>query len=217
MSSSSDSSDLSDGSASEYGDEDDTGDNGDHDDYDYVVAQAGADNPDWDIKYDKSLWREESHLFWFNPFKTYFGFDIRNYTIEVTMTYQHLLQLAEMTLQLLTTWKKRSAAAGQEDDKSKGSFSQGKELAVGRDVDLEFYFPSKGPKQRQKLRNYAVGCFFSIFGLGGGKEGCLSLEDEVGEIAKFVKKCLLEILEDCLPPNLPYLVHILPYAGQQGA
>jgi len=215
MSSSSDLS-VSDGSASEYGDEDDTGDDddydyveeddtGDDDDYDYVVAQVGADNADWDIKHDESLWREEAHLFWFNPFQTYFGFDIRDLTIEVTMTYQHLIQLAEMTLQLLTTWKKRSAAASQEDDKSKGPLHQGKVLVVGRDVDLAIALFNKGPKEQIKLRNYAVGCFFGLFGLGSD-DTCLSLQEEVGEIVKFCKKCLLEILGECLPPNLPYLV-----------
>jgi len=111
---------------------------------------------------------------------------------DLPITYQFLLELAEMTSQLIGAWKKRSAAAENIKEKYQFRFSP-------HVVGVTLY--QLDPQDRQKLRNNSVKCLKSIF---GDKEEILRFEAEIVKIVKFLKKTLLFLLESCLPSHLPH-------------
>ena len=116
-------SDYSNYSVSDYDDLTDEDNNagayGGYDDlYDDVMEEAGYDA--WDIGDPEFDFDEERYLFEFDPFSEYF--DLKDPSDIVTMTYQSLVQMAEMTNQLIGAWKKRSSSAiTPDDDTSKSS------------------------------------------------------------------------------------------------
>eukprot|EP00092_Neocalanus_flemingeri_P039325 GFUD01042815.1.p1 GENE.GFUD01042815.1~~GFUD01042815.1.p1 ORF type:complete len:461 (+),score=141.27 GFUD01042815.1:89-1471(+) len=144
---------------------------------------------------------EENYLFEFDPFVEYSNLKgdyvihhwsllgemaVHSYVLGYSMkpkTYQSLVELAEMTCQLLVAWKKRKSS------------SLGNEPDVESEVDYPFYFYN------------SVAKLLHIF---GSEEAVLKFEEEVNQIAKFLRKCLQGILERCLPPCLSLLNPVMP-------
>eukprot|EP00092_Neocalanus_flemingeri_P038054 GFUD01041423.1.p1 GENE.GFUD01041423.1~~GFUD01041423.1.p1 ORF type:complete len:339 (+),score=116.55 GFUD01041423.1:81-1097(+) len=127
--------------------------------YDDVMEEAGYDA--WDIG------NEESDV--------------------VTMTYQSLMKLTEMTYQLLRAWKKR---ASNEQD-------------VETTQDDPFHSFGLNPQERVELKTYSDAKLKQIF---GSNEEVSKFEEEVNQMMKFLRKCFLDILARCLPSSLPYPV-----------
>eukprot|EP00092_Neocalanus_flemingeri_P021206 GFUD01022980.1.p1 GENE.GFUD01022980.1~~GFUD01022980.1.p1 ORF type:complete len:343 (+),score=115.28 GFUD01022980.1:102-1130(+) len=127
--------------------------------YDDVMEEAGYDA--WDIG------NEESDV--------------------VTMTYQSLMKLTEMTYQLLRAWKKR--ASNEQDGKTT--------------QDDPFHSFGLNPQERVELKTYSDAKLKQIF---GSNEEVSKFEEEVNQMRKFLRKCFLDILARCLPSALPYPV-----------
>ena len=189
----------------EFSDEDNyAGAYGGYDDlYDDVMEEAGYDA--WDIEDEEFGFDEERYLFEFDPFVEYF--DLKDNLEELTMTYQSLLELAEMTCQLLSAWKKRKLIGGEHDVESNDD-------EPFNSFGLNLY--QLDPTERDELRSYSINKLLRVF---GGEEEVLNFVEQVSQLVKFLKKCLLHILGGCLPPALPYpvlssiLSHLLAIEG----
>eukprot|EP00092_Neocalanus_flemingeri_P006427 GFUD01006924.1.p1 GENE.GFUD01006924.1~~GFUD01006924.1.p1 ORF type:complete len:404 (+),score=100.31 GFUD01006924.1:94-1305(+) len=159
---------------------------GGYDDFVNMIEEAGYDSSDIE---DKEFgFDEETRLFQFDPFAE-MVFD--------AVTYQSLVKLTEMTCQLLRAWKKRSSASlGEEQD-----------VITTQDDPLHFgylgnLYQLMDPKERDELRTYSVKKLLQIL----GNDEVSKLEEELNKMVKFLRKCLLNILESCLPRSLPYPV-----------
>ena len=85
------------------------------------MEEAGYDA--WEIEDPEFDFDEETYLFEFDPFSEYF--DLTDPSDIVTMTYQSLVQMADMTNQLIAAWKKRSSSVTTpEDERSKSSYQE---------------------------------------------------------------------------------------------
>eukprot|EP00092_Neocalanus_flemingeri_P038055 GFUD01041424.1.p1 GENE.GFUD01041424.1~~GFUD01041424.1.p1 ORF type:complete len:365 (+),score=119.59 GFUD01041424.1:109-1203(+) len=167
----------------DYSEEDNyAGAHGYFDDYDeYYYA---LDFGDREFGFD-----QETYLFQFDPFVEYF--DLKDESDVVTMTYQSLMEVTEMTYQLLKVWKKRSS--------------------VEQDVKITQDEPFHGlnlyqlgnPKERDKLKTYSV---VKLLGIFESNEEVSKFEEEVNQMRKFLRKCFLDILAQCLPSSMPYPV-----------
>eukprot|EP00092_Neocalanus_flemingeri_P039324 GFUD01042814.1.p1 GENE.GFUD01042814.1~~GFUD01042814.1.p1 ORF type:complete len:347 (+),score=114.83 GFUD01042814.1:175-1215(+) len=183
------------GASDDYSDEDNyAGAYGGYDDlYDEVMEEAGYDA--WDIGYEEFGFDEETFLFEFDPFVEYF--DMKDDSDVVTMTYQSLVKLTEMTCQLLRAWMKRSSASLGDEQDNKTTQDE----PFNWDFGLNLY--QLDPKERDELKSYSVAKLVRIF---GSDEEVSKFEKTVNQMGKFLRKCLLDILGSCLPHSLPYPV-----------
>eukprot|EP00092_Neocalanus_flemingeri_P091921 GFUD01116620.1.p1 GENE.GFUD01116620.1~~GFUD01116620.1.p1 ORF type:complete len:365 (+),score=116.09 GFUD01116620.1:90-1184(+) len=168
----------------DYSDDDNyAGAYGGYDDlYDDVMEGAGYDV--WGILVDEFGFDEETYLFQFDPFKEYF---------DLKVTYQSLMELIEMTYQLLRAWKKR-ASNEQDVETTQDDPFHSFGLNLYQLVD---------PNERNELKTYSVAKLLHIF---GSNEAVSKFEEEVNQMMKFLRKCFLDILARCLPSALPYPV-----------
>eukprot|EP00092_Neocalanus_flemingeri_P092579 GFUD01117541.1.p1 GENE.GFUD01117541.1~~GFUD01117541.1.p1 ORF type:complete len:353 (+),score=106.33 GFUD01117541.1:112-1170(+) len=156
--------------------------------YDDVMEEAGYDA--WGILNDE--FDEESYLFEFDPYMEYF--ELMDVDSEVvTMTYQSLMELTEMTYQLLRAWKKRSLNEQNVETTQDDPFHS---------FGLNLY-QLVDPEERDELKTYSVARLLHIF---GSNEEVSKFEEEVNQMRKFLRKCFLDILARCLPSALPYPV-----------
>eukprot|EP00092_Neocalanus_flemingeri_P038051 GFUD01041420.1.p1 GENE.GFUD01041420.1~~GFUD01041420.1.p1 ORF type:complete len:335 (+),score=108.10 GFUD01041420.1:97-1101(+) len=179
----------------DYSDEDNyAGAYGGYDDlYDDVMEGAGYDV--WGILVDEFGFDEETYLFQFDPFKEYF---------DLKVTYQSLMELIEMTYQLLRAWKKR-ASNEQDVETTQDDPFHSFGLNLYQLVD---------PKERDELKTYSVAKLLHIF---GSNEEVSKFEEEVNQMMKFLRKCFLDILARCLPSSLPYPVLSTIFSHLQAA
>eukprot|EP00092_Neocalanus_flemingeri_P029677 GFUD01032224.1.p1 GENE.GFUD01032224.1~~GFUD01032224.1.p1 ORF type:complete len:377 (+),score=121.18 GFUD01032224.1:69-1199(+) len=183
----------------DYSDEDNyAGAYGGYDDlYDDVMEEAGNDA--WGILDPEFGFDEESYLFEFGPFTEYFdlmdgsGVVTVDESGVVTMTYQSLMELTEMTYQLLRAWKKRSLNEQDVETTQDDPFHS---------FGLNLY-QLVDPKERDELKTYSVAKLLQIF---GSNEKVSKFEEEVNQMMKFLRKCFLDILARCLPYSPPYPV-----------
>eukprot|EP00092_Neocalanus_flemingeri_P026586 GFUD01028813.1.p1 GENE.GFUD01028813.1~~GFUD01028813.1.p1 ORF type:complete len:332 (-),score=76.54 GFUD01028813.1:87-1082(-) len=161
--------------------------------YDDVMEEAGYDA--WD-RMEEFDYDEETYLFEFDPFDEYF-YLLKDDTGIVVMTYQSLLELAKKTCQLLSAWKLRTSSSpcnetdiGSIDDKSLAPHVFG----------LNMY--SVCHESRDELKIYSVAKLLQIL---GSEDEVFNFQEEVNQVVKFLKNCLKDILESCLPP-LPHTV-----------
>jgi len=121
------------------------------------------------------------------------------------VTYQSLLELTEKTSQLLSFWKKWSPEALQDDIKLKDY----EQLQFSRLACIWMNSYRLNPRDRPEFslnfRIFLLGKFVTVF---RGVEEVSSFEDEIGEIVKFLKKTLLDILGRSFALPLPYPVLI---------
>eukprot|EP00092_Neocalanus_flemingeri_P024708 GFUD01026797.1.p1 GENE.GFUD01026797.1~~GFUD01026797.1.p1 ORF type:complete len:354 (+),score=113.32 GFUD01026797.1:189-1250(+) len=182
------------GASDDYSDEDNyAGAYGGYDDlYDDVMEEAGYDA--WDIGYEEFGFDEETFLFEFDPLVEYF--DLKDHSDVVTITYQSLVKLTEMTCQLLRAWMKRSSASLGDDQDNK----------ITQDEPFNYYVLNLyqlETKERDELKTYSVAKLLRSF---GSEEEVSKFEKAVNQMGKFLRKCLLDILGSCLPHSLPYPV-----------
>jgi len=209
----SDYSDYSDGDDYDNSDQENyAGAYGGYDDlYDDVMEEAGYDA--WGIFDDEFGFDEESFLFEFDPFLEYF--ELKDDCDVVTMTYQSLLQLAKMTSLLLSAWQKRSIAVEESNlEEARPEDDQPFQSIPGDWFGLNLYHLES--KEREELRAYSVDKVKRLF---GGEEEIVKCKEELANIVKILKKCLLDVLGHCFPLPLPYpvlssiLSHLLAVQG----
>ena len=181
----------------DYSDYDDFSDQDNHagayggydDLYDDVIEEAGYDA--WNIGDLEFGFDEERYLFELDPFSEYF--DLLN-SSQHSCTYQSLVQMAELTSQLIAAWKKRSSATVTPKNSSKFTDEV-------NHLRLNLY--QLETKERDELRSFSVWKLLRIF---GGEEEVLHFDKKIEQILKFLKKLLMDILGRCLPTCLPYPV-----------
>eukprot|EP00092_Neocalanus_flemingeri_P088733 GFUD01112158.1.p1 GENE.GFUD01112158.1~~GFUD01112158.1.p1 ORF type:complete len:366 (+),score=112.71 GFUD01112158.1:56-1153(+) len=185
------------------------GAHGGYDDlYDDVMEEAGYDA--WD-RMEEFDYDEETYLFEFDPFVEYFDL-LKDDSDVVIMTYESLLELAEKTCQLLSAWKLRASSSpcnepdiGSKDDKPLAFHAFGLNM-----YQLCF-------EERADLKIYSVDKLLRIL---GSEDEVFNFQEKVKQMVKFLKNCLQDILESCIP-SLAYpvlrilLSHLLAEKGLQ--
>ena len=111
----------------------------------------------------------------------------------VKMTYQAMLKMAEHTGELLDVMKKRVAEAIERETLVI------KDCVPFHGLNRNLYHLSC--RNREKLVKYSVEKLLNVF---GSEEEIVRFRNCIFLLAKFIKKCLFNILESLLPATLPY-------------
>jgi len=158
----------------------------------YFDVEEGYFDP-WEMEeLEEFGYDNETYLYEFNPFVEYF--ELKNSQDVVVMTYQSLLELAEMISQLLHAWMERRLSRPENNDMDPTK-------VFCNPFGLSFY--QMDYHERDACKNYSVEKLLRVF---GGDNEILIFKKEVDQIVKFLKTCLLHILESCFPFPLPYPV-----------
>ena len=99
------------------------------------------------------------------------------------MTYQTMLQMADLTGKLINVWKKREAAIRESETVEIGDFVP----FHGLKKNL-YQLP---PKSKEKLLKYSVEKLLNIF---GSEEAIKRFRNCIFQVEKFIKMCLYNIL-----------------------
>eukprot|EP00092_Neocalanus_flemingeri_P000393 GFUD01000417.1.p1 GENE.GFUD01000417.1~~GFUD01000417.1.p1 ORF type:complete len:356 (+),score=95.09 GFUD01000417.1:56-1069(+) len=193
--------------------------NDDHSDQDnYAGAYGGSDDVMEEAGYDEIEeeifdyeeieeeeefdYDEETYLFEFDPFEfVEYIYPFKDDSDLEIMTYQSLLELAKKTCQLLSAWKLRKSSSPNETDI--GSIDD-KPLAAAHVFGLNMY--QICDEERDELKIYSVAKLLRIL---GSEDEVFNFQEEVNQVVKFLKNCLHDILESCLPPLPDPVLRIL--------